>query len=117
MSDADTTNAKPRMGKKTLYLNLDDLERLQRVLERLPGNYSISSFLTEMLPAFIQGLEDSAAAMEVGGYKGLYDLLQIPGEELRKVREQAELMKEEKEQEGTFTDIPPKKTSDTVKKE
>jgi hypothetical protein len=45
------------MGKKTLYLDLDGLERIEAALLLLPGRPSLSSFLTDQFPAMADSLE------------------------------------------------------------
>ena len=47
----------PRLGKKTLYLDLDALARIQASLSKFPGKPSLSSFLNEQLPTMADSLE------------------------------------------------------------
>lgn len=42
-----------RMGKKTLYLDLDQIEQIEQSLQDLPGKPSFSAFLSDNL-ALIQ---------------------------------------------------------------
>lgn len=53
----------PRMGKKTLYLDLDALERIEACLALIPGKPSLSSFLSEQFPALAENLERMVALM------------------------------------------------------
>ncbi len=39
----------PRMGKKTLYLDLDAVEALEAALDRLPGQPLLSPYLSQQL--------------------------------------------------------------------
>jgi len=48
----------PRLGKKTLYLDLEALERMQEALNLLPGKPSLSSYLNEILPGLALQLEE-----------------------------------------------------------
>jgi hypothetical protein len=51
------------MGKKTLYLDLDSLARIQVSLALLPGRPSLSSFLNEQFPMMADNLERMVALM------------------------------------------------------
>lgn len=53
----------PRMGKKTLYLDLDSLDRLKASLNRLPGRPSVSSFLSEQFPMMADNLDRMVSLM------------------------------------------------------
>ncbi len=53
----------PRMGKKTLYLDLDGIERIEAALAFFPGRPSLSSFLTDQFPAMADSLEQMAAVI------------------------------------------------------
>jgi hypothetical protein len=45
------------MGKKTLYLDLDALERIEAALALIPGKPSLSAFLSEQFPPLAENLE------------------------------------------------------------
>lgn len=60
----------PRMGKKTLYLDLDDCERLEAALQSLPGKPSLSSFLTDIIPRHTDSLERLIGYLERDGMRG-----------------------------------------------
>lgn len=47
-----------RLGKKTLYLDLEALERMQEALDLLPGKPSLSSYLNEILPGLALQLDE-----------------------------------------------------------
>lgn len=49
-----------RMGKKTLYLDLDALERIDKALKQVPGRPSVSALVNHVLPQ----LADMAEAMQ-----------------------------------------------------
>ncbi len=51
------------MGKKTLYLDLDSLDRLKASLNRLPGRPSVSSFLSEQFPMMADNLDRMVSLM------------------------------------------------------
>lgn len=66
----------PRLGKKTLYLDLDALDKLQAALQRLPGGGpSLSSYLNEQLPIMAEMMEEMVTNAERGGLRGLADML------------------------------------------
>lgn len=50
----------PRMGKKTLYLDLDALDALEAALKRLPGEPSLSSHLSKQFPMMTEILNKMA---------------------------------------------------------
>lgn len=70
----------PRLGKKTLYLDLDALDRLEAALSRLPGRPSVSSYLSEVLPQHADAMEKMTDAMEVGGLRGLSQFFGVVGD-------------------------------------
>jgi hypothetical protein len=49
------------MGKKTLYLDLDGLERIEASLAQIPGRPSLSSFLSDQFPVMGDSLEQMVA--------------------------------------------------------
>ncbi len=53
----------PRMGKKTLYLDLDALERIEASLALIPGKPSLSAFLSEQFPPLAENLETMVSLM------------------------------------------------------
>lgn len=59
----------PRMGKKTLYLDLDLTEKIDAALARIPGKPSFSALLTEHLPAMLEQAERMAIAVEASSGK------------------------------------------------
>lgn len=104
----------PRLGKKTLYLDLEALDRLQAALQRLPGRPSVSSYLNEQLPIHAQNMEEMVEALEQGGLRGLATLLQ--GSARMIVDLDADItktLKEAKNPDKTLSeiaaDVPPKK--------
>lgn len=67
----------PRLGKKTLYLDLDALDQLETALKRLPGRPSVSSFLSEQLPVMAHNLNQMVEALEAGGLRGMAQMLGV----------------------------------------
>ncbi len=65
----------PRLGKKTLYLDLEALEVIEAALKRLPGRPSLSSFLNEQLPTMAKLLDDMVTTAQKGGLRGLSEML------------------------------------------
>jgi hypothetical protein len=51
------------MGKKTLYLDLDALERIEASLALIPGKPSLSAFLSEQFPPLAENLETMVSLM------------------------------------------------------
>lgn len=70
----------PRYGKKTLYLDLDALDKLRAALDRLPGRPSLSSYLNDTLPALADQMDRMTLAAERGGLRGVADYLNVLGE-------------------------------------
>ena len=70
----------PRLGKKTLYLDLDALDRLQAALLRLPGRPSVSSYLNDQLPQHAMQMEAMVEALEKGGLRGLASIFTGTGQ-------------------------------------
>jgi hypothetical protein len=67
----------PRLGKKTLYLDLEALSKLQAALSRLPGGGpSLSSYLNEVLPTLADALTEMVDNAQKGGLRGLADMLE-----------------------------------------
>ena len=53
----------PRMGKKTLYLDLDLTDQIDKALAKIPGKPSFSALLGQHLPAMLEQAERMAAAV------------------------------------------------------
>lgn len=58
------------MKKTTLYLDWDSVVRVRAALERLPGNLSLSSLISEQLPNIAGMLEQMADAYEGQNMEG-----------------------------------------------
>lgn len=107
----------PRLGKKTLYLDLDAMEELEAALSRFPGRPSISSFLSEQLPQMAKHMTTLADAMETGGLRGLAQMYGILGEVGKQMEAMEEDVKEtlrtaknpDKPLSELVADVPPKK--------
>jgi hypothetical protein len=110
----------PRLGKKTLYLDLDALERLQDALKRFPGRPSLSSFFNEWLPKMADTMTEMADAAERGGLRGIADMLQITTREVVSieddVRKGVQEAKNPDEPIIAVQDVPPKKPRKTRSK-
>lgn len=65
----------PRLGKQTLYLDLDALEELREALSRLPGRPSVSSYLSEQLPFMAKSITSMVDALEGRGLRGFAELV------------------------------------------
>jgi hypothetical protein len=78
-----------RFGKKTLYLDLDALDKMQAALDRLPGRTSISSYLNENLPLLAELLESQVQAVTGGGLRGLAQMMQDLGGTLQTIDEES----------------------------
>lgn len=59
----------PRMGKKTLYLDLDQLARIEQALNSLPGKPSLSAFLSDNLNLIADKAEQLAELLQSRGEK------------------------------------------------
>lgn len=104
----------PRLGKKTLYLDLEALDRLQAALQRLPGRPSVSSYLNEQLPMHAQNMEEMVEAMEQGGLRGLAAMFQGSARMLAEFdADITKALEEAKNPDKTLSeiaaDVPPKK--------
>ncbi len=115
----------PRFGKKTLYLDLDALERIEATLQRLPGRTSLSSFLNEQLPTMARVLDDMVAAAERGGLRGLSDMLFVAAQTSSNMIDQIEpevkkTLLEAKNPDAPLSElmrnVPPKKVRKTAPK-
>ena len=114
----------PRLGKKTLYLDLDALEVMEAALNRFPGRPSVSSFLSEQLPLMADSLTKMADAMEANGLRGMADLLGIAAdvEDMTKELQEdvKETLKTTKKADTPLSelakDVPPKKPRKTPAK-
>lgn len=107
----------PRLGKKTLYLDLDALDRLDAALKRLPGRPSVSSYLSEVLPSHARQMELMVESMETGGVRGLAKMFGSISDDLKALDEDVKKTVEEAKKKGTDTkklseltaDVPPQK--------
>jgi hypothetical protein len=54
----------PRMGRKTLYLDLDQLDRIQKTLDGMPGKPSLSAFLSDNLHLIAERAEQLAQLLQ-----------------------------------------------------
>lgn len=107
----------PRLGKKTLYLDLDALDRLEAALKRFPGRPSVSSFLSEVLPSHARQMELMAESLETGGVRGLARMFGSVSEDLIALDEDIKNTVEEATKKGTdkkklsemAADVPPQK--------
>lgn len=81
----------PRLGKQTLYLDLDALEDLREALSRLPGRPSVSSYLSEQLPFMAKSIRTMTDALEGRGLRGFAELV-------NEVADQEETVKREVKQ-------------------
>lgn len=107
----------PRLGKKTLYLDLDALDRLQAALQRLPGRPSVSSYLSEIIPQHAENMEQMVSAMEQGGVRGLAAMFSQAGQVLEGLDNEVKGFLKEAETQGKADsklselakDVPPKK--------
>lgn len=101
----------PRLGKKTLYLDLDALEKIQDALQRLPGRPSLSSYLNEQLPVMADVLDQMVTAAEKGGLRGMAQLLGVAAGMEEKVEEIAKIVEEDPNADKPvkMNDVPPKK--------
>lgn len=59
----------------SLYLEESALDRIQAALARLPGNASLSSLLSDQLPALADLLEKTADAFEARDFQRFSDVL------------------------------------------
>lgn len=92
----------PRLGKKTLYLDLDALAKMQAALALLPGKPSLSSYLNELLPMQADMLEKSVIAAREGGLRGLAQMFQDFGDVALELHKETRAVLDEPEH------IPPK---------
>ena len=104
----------PRMGKKTLYLDLEALDRLETALHRFPGRPSLSSFFNDLLPKMADQMEEMTAALERGGLRGMADLFGIVSREADTLeREVSATLQEVEDPDKKLSeiakDVPPKK--------
>lgn len=107
----------PRYGKKTLYLDLDALDKLRAALDRLPGRPSLSSYLNETLPVLADQMDRMTAAAERGGLRGIADFLGVVADVEDKKVEMEEDVKStvrtaknpDKPLSELVADVPPKK--------
>lgn len=114
----------PRLGKKTLYLDLDALDRLDAALKRLPGRPSVSSYLSEVLPSHARQIELMVESMETGGVRGLAKMFGSLTEELTVLDQTVKDAVKEAESKGKADmklselakDVPPQKPRRTVAK-
>lgn len=53
-----------KFGKKTLYLDLESIKRIEIALKKIPGRPSVSALLNSQLPLIAEMAESMAAAVE-----------------------------------------------------
>ncbi|GGM60821.1 hypothetical protein GCM10008956_40560 [Deinococcus arenae] len=104
----------PRLGKKTLYLDLDALEKLEAALNRLPGRPSVSSYLSEQLPLMADSIAAMVDALEGKGLRGLANVFGVAADMEEQVKDEVKTtLKTSKKADKTLpelvSDIPPKK--------
>lgn len=107
----------PRLGKKTLYLDLDALDKLDDALSRFPGRPSVSSFLSEQLPLMAENVHQMANALEAGGLRGMAQMLGVVSESHKVLSELEDDIKNtlataenpDKKLSEMVADVPPKK--------
>lgn len=109
-----------RRGKKTLYLDLDAVDRLEAVLRRYPGSPSVSAFLSDWMPTMVKQLEMIADSVDVhtetvndvfSSFAAEFLPPEIVEGVKEKQREQAIM-----EEEQSATSVPPTKTGEKIKK-
>lgn len=104
----------PRFGKKTLYLDLDALDRLQAALQRLPGRPSLSSYLNDQLPQHAEQMEKMVNALERDGLRGLAAMFTSAGDMLVELEDDVkktlqEAKNPDKKLSELVADVPPQK--------
>jgi len=67
--------AAQNMRKTALYLDWDSVVRLRAALKRLPGNLSLSSLISEQLPAMADMVEQMADAYEAQNVDGFAKII------------------------------------------
>lgn len=100
-----------RLGKKTLYLDLDALDRLEAALSRLPGRPSLSSYLSDQLVNQAELIEKLVDALETGGLRGMAAVMGVYGD----VGQQAEKLQEDIKETLRTAKNPDKPLSEIVK--
>lgn len=110
----------PRMGKKTLYLDLDAVDKIHAALGRLPGRPSVSSYLNEQLPVMADMLDQMVTAAEKGGLRGMASLLGVAAGLEEKLEEIEKIVEEDENADKPLAelvkDVPPKKPRKTAPK-
>lgn len=111
----------PRLGKQTLYLDMDALEELREALSRLPGRPSVSSYLSEQLPFMAQSIKTMADALEGRGLRGFADLVGAVADQEEAVKKEVKqklrtTKNADKPLSELVTDVPPKKPRKTAAK-
>ncbi len=116
----------PRLGKKTLYLDLEALESIEASLSRLPGGGpSLSSFLNEQLPVLARGLDQMVTHAEKGGLRALSAMLAGGAEMISTMTDEVESQLQDAIATSEYPDtplsqlpqsVPPKKTRRTAPK-
>lgn len=107
----------PRLGKKTLYLDLDAVDKLDAALARFPGRPSLSSFLSEQMPILADNIEQMADALEAGGLRGMAQMLGVAADAQKVLSELEDDIKNtletaenpDKKLSEMVADVPPKK--------
>ncbi len=97
----------PRLGKKTLYLDLEALDSIEASLGRLPGGGpSLSSFLNEQLPVLARGLDQMVTHAEKGGLRGLSAMLAGGAEMISTMTDEVEAQLQDAISTSKHPDIP-----------
>lgn len=101
------------MKKTTLYLDWDSVQRLRAALERLPGNLSLSSLISEQLPLMADMVEQMADAYEARSVDGFARIItEVVDEAHTKAVEVRKFAKENKSvpPKGQTSDVPASKS-------
>lgn len=111
----------PRLGKKTLYLDLDAIDQLEAALSRLPGSPSVSSYLSEQLPIMAESVVAMVDLLEGRGLRGfanvfsaVADMEETANDEVKKTLQTTK--NADKPLSELMADVPPKKPRKTVAK-
>jgi hypothetical protein len=106
-----------RLGKKTLYLDLEALAKIEAALAKLPGRPSLSSYFNDMLPSIADVLTEMVASAEKGGLRGIADMIAVAGRHVTKKADELDVvLDEEKPASEPVKVVPPKKVRKTAPK-